>query len=72
MADSGNDTPEVIRDEKPPGFGILAASGDIDLVTVNGDVVSLWKFRPDGYTARLETLTGDPVPWPDVLPGDPA
>lgn len=61
----------VIRDEEP-GFGILASSGDIDMVTVNGDVASLWKFRPNGWDAKLESLTGEPLPWPDVLPGEPA
>jgi hypothetical protein len=45
---------------------------DIDLVMVNGDVALSLTFRRDGWDARLESLTGAPLPWPDVLPGRPA
>ena len=46
--------------------------GMYDLVMVNGDVASSLTFRRDGWDARLESLTGAPLPWPDVLPGEPA
>ena len=50
----------------------LLRGEDIDLVMVNGDVASSLTFRRDGWDARLESLTGAPLPWPDVLPGEPA
>ena len=43
-----------------------------EVLTVNGDVASRWTFRPDGWTAEMESLTGAPLPWPDTLPGEPA
>jgi hypothetical protein len=46
---------------------------DDEQVTVCGDVAAVRrKIGPGSWTWTLEPLSDAPLPWPDVLPGEPA